>query len=82
MKKILSFKAEDCTGCRICELVCAVEKGEGANPAKERIKIVKAEEAGVDVPEICQHCENPPCQEVCLTEAIRRDPKTGAVILK
>jgi len=82
MKKILSFNIKDCTGCRLCEVICALEKGEGANPAKARIRIIKSEETGVDVPGICQHCENPPCQDVCPVEAIRRDSKTEAVILK
>jgi len=82
MRKILSFNISDCTGCRICELACSLEKGEGANPSKSRIKIIKSEESGVDVPGICQHCENPPCQDVCPVEAIRRDPATEAVLLK
>jgi Fe-S-cluster-containing hydrogenase component 2 len=82
MKKILAFDIEKCTGCRICELVCALEKGEGCNPARARIRIVKSDESGIDVPGICQHCEEPPCQDVCPVEAIVRDPETQAVILR
>lgn len=81
MKKILTCIISNCTGCRICELICALEKGDGCNPAKARIKIIKVEESGTDVPGICQHCEDPPCQDVCPVEAIIRDPDTGAVIL-
>jgi len=82
MKRILAVDINDCTGCRICELICAFEKGEGCNPAKGRIKIIKADESGVDVPAICQHCEDPACQDVCPVEAIQRDSGTGAVLLE
>lgn len=82
MRKIIGVDVAECTGCRICELVCAFEKSEECNPAKARIKIVKFEEAGVFVPGICQHCEDPPCMDVCPVEAIRRDPETGAIILR
>jgi len=82
MKKILAFNVSDCTGCRICELICAFEKGEECNPAKSRIKIIKDDETGVDVPGICHHCEDPPCRDVCPVEAIVRDLETGAIILR
>jgi len=81
MKKILVSEASNCTGCRICEVICALEKGEGCNPEKSRIRIIKSEEAGVDVPAICHHCEDPLCQKACPVEAIVKDPETGAVIV-
>ncbi len=82
MKKVLAFDIDKCTGCRICEMVCALEKGEGCNPEKARIKIVRVDEFGLDVPGICQHCEDPPCMDVCPVEAIVRDPETKAVVLR
>ena len=82
MKKVLAFNIENCTGCRICELICGLEKNNECNPAKSRIKIIKSEESGIDVPLMCQHCEDPPCRDVCPVEAIIKDPETGAVILR
>lgn len=82
MKKILAVNIGDCTGCRICEVICALEKGEGCNPSKARIKVITSEESGIDTPAICQHCKNPPCQDVCPVDAIVRDPQTDAVILR
>jgi len=36
---------------------------------------------GIDVPIVCQHCEDAPCRMVCPVEALRREPRTGAIIL-
>ena len=81
MKKILMVDVSACNGCRICEVVCSLEKEGVSSPTKSRIRILRVDEAGVDVPGVCQHCESPPCADICPMDAITRDPKTEGVIL-
>ena len=82
MKRILAFKAENCTGCRICEAMCSLTHGLGLNPARARLKVLRIDESGFDLPGICRHCEEPPCRDACPVEAIVRDPETDAVLIK
>jgi len=70
-----------CTGCRICELRCALLFEKVNNPKKARIKVVRAEPA-IDEPVFCIQCDNPPCVEVCPTKALEKNPRTGVIILK
>ena len=81
MKKILMVDVNACNGCRICEVVCSFEKEKASAPTKSRIRILRVDEAGVDVPGVCQHCESPPCADICPMDAIARDPKTEGVVL-
>jgi len=81
MQKVLLVNSEKCTGCRICEIVCSFHKERECNPTKSRIHIIKWEDAGIDVPIVCQQCEIPICERVCPVEAISRDQKTGAMII-
>ena len=64
-KKVLFIDFEKCTGCRTCEVACSLRNEGICNPALSRITIVKWEEMGIDVPMVCQQCENPPCRSVC-----------------
>ena len=81
MKKVLMVDINACNGCRICEVICSLEKEKAAAPTKSRIRILRVDEAGMDVPGVCQHCESPPCADVCPMDAITRDPKTEGVVL-
>lgn len=73
---------ERCTGCRICELVCSMEKEGRFNPRRARIHILSIyPEPGVDMPIVCLQCEDPLCADICGRDAIRRDERTGAVII-
>ena len=81
MKKVLFVDVNACNGCRICEVICSLEKEKGAAPTKSRIRVQRVDEAGIDVPGVCQHCETPLCADVCPMDAITRDPKTGGVLL-
>ncbi|MDI7258483.1 MAG: 4Fe-4S dicluster domain-containing protein [Thermodesulfobacteriota bacterium] len=82
MGKILMVDINACNGCRICEVVCSFEKEKASNPIKSRIRILRVDEAGVDIPGVCQHCESPLCQDVCPMDAITRDKNTQGVILR
>jgi Fe-S-cluster-containing hydrogenase component 2 len=65
----------------MCELVCSLTKTGECNPHKSRIRILSIPHNGIDVPIICQHCEDALCRTVCPVEALRREPRTGAIIL-
>jgi Fe-S-cluster-containing hydrogenase component 2 len=63
-----------CTGCRICELACSAKQEGKFQPSLARLKIIKYDDLGVDIPNVCGPCETAPCVEVCPVYAIRRDP--------
>ena len=81
----LTFNAEFCTGCRACELACSFRCDGVFSPAKSRIRVVKMDEEGIDVPVGCEHCDNAPCETVCPVQATAQSAEglktTGAIIL-
>lgn len=81
LQKILLIDPEKCTGCRTCEVACSFHHERACNPAKARIHVLRWEEDGVDVPMVCQQCEEPICVKVCPVKCISRDNSTGAVLI-
>jgi Fe-S-cluster-containing hydrogenase component 2 len=81
MAKVLYIDHEKCTGCRLCELVCAVSHDGVSNPARSRIRVLKWEAEGVYIPMACQQCQDAPCMNVCPVSAISRDEELGRVIV-
>ena len=59
-----------CTGCRTCEMVCAIAHGSTA-PSHSRIK-VDSYFPGIDIPLLCNHCINPPCFQ-CPVDAMKKE---------
>jgi len=78
---MLSINPKRCTGCRMCEVACSFFKEKECNPALSRIHIIKWERSGVDIPVVCQQCEEAPCMLVCPVKALARDQKTNAVLI-
>jgi len=96
MNKIIVIDHEKCTGCRNCEMACSVFHVQACNPNKSAVRIVKSsdllstmllrsldkwEREGLDVPIVCQQCEEPACADICPVQAISRDADTGALIV-
>jgi Fe-S-cluster-containing hydrogenase component 2 len=79
MNKMLVVDYEKCTGCRNCEMACSVFHVQACNPAKSAVRIVKSEGKGLNVPIICQQCEEPACANICPVQAISRDKDTEAM---
>ena len=74
--------AGKCGGCRTCELICSWVHNAGViRPAVSRIHVSKDEIRGIYAPLVCRQCASPRCEEVCPEHAVRRDDKTGAVLI-
>lgn len=79
----MALDYKSCINCRACETACKAENG--VLPGKDNYRIwIGQKEAEGEWPNIsiasqtyhpsqCQHCENPPCQDVCPTTATYTD---------
>ena len=72
MKRIV-INAKECTGCRLCESVCAIHNDRINDPSRSRIRIAKKHILGLSTPNVCRQCKNPPCAKVCPVNAIIKD---------
>jgi len=79
MEKQLVINVDRCTGCRMCEMACSLEKEGECNTRYSRIKVIKMDE-GLDIPLVCLQCEDPVCENVCPVKAITRD-SNGALVI-
>jgi carbon-monoxide dehydrogenase iron sulfur subunit len=82
MKKILLMHPERCTGCRVCESVCSLSHDGECNPSRSRIRVIRWETRGIDIPVVCLQCDDPICAQVCPTYAIRRDEQSQAMVTR
>ena len=69
-----------CSGCRICEKMCSLRHEKKWNPAYSRIKVYQFYPGPIDVPIVCQYCEDKPCVAVCPFGALSYD--SGAYLMK
>ena len=75
-------------GCRLCEIHCVVQHSKSKNIIKTYkgdypkplSRIVVEEKGHLSFGLQCRHCENAPCLSSCITGAMHRDKKTGAVL--
>lgn len=72
---------ERCTGCRLCETVCALFHDGVVSPSLSRVSVIKDEIKGTDIPILCAHCDRPACREVCPSRAIRPTGAHGTGII-
>jgi Fe-S-cluster-containing hydrogenase component 2 len=78
---VLVVYPERCTGCRICELRCAYHHTAEANPARSRVRVLKWEDEGLNIPTTCYQCLRCTIIDPCPVDAISRNLKTGAVVI-
>ena len=70
-----------CTACRTCELACSFRHGTQNRPAPARIKAFDLGGVPENVVLTCFQCDDAACVRVCPTEALRRDERTGAILV-
>lgn len=77
MTKKLTVIPEQCSGCRICELVCAIHHFGVNNPKKSAIRIINTYPHPVmRMPIVCSQCKVPACAQVCPVGALTRSNGT------
>ena len=80
MSKKLAVIPELCSGCRLCELVCAMKHFDVNNPKKSAVRvIVTYPHPVVRMPIVCSQCKAPVCADACPVDALTR--KNGVVDL-
>jgi len=79
MKKMIVTDYTKCTGCRLCETVCSLYNEGEINPQLARIKIIRWEWEGLQIPTICQQCDEAACVAVCPVQALSRDKELGCI---
>lgn len=73
MAKRLTVVPERCSGCRLCELVCAMTHFGVINPKKSAIRVsVLYPHPVIRMPIVCRQCAKPKCMENCPADAISR----------
>lgn len=80
-KPILFLDLDACTGCKACVVACSLRKERKLDMKRGLLWVPKKESICLAVPVICEQCKNAPCQNVCPTRAISRDPKTNALLV-
>jgi len=76
MDKVLLLDGDNCTGCKICELVCSMNNHGEYNPAKSYIKVLKNTDLDVNLPVLVGKCfKSLPacgkCVEFCPTKCLK-----------
>ena len=70
-----------CSGCRLCEVACSLEKEGLIWPEASRIRVFEYL-PGANSPHLCVQCPDYPCVESCPTKCLSVDDRTGAVIVE
>ena len=72
MSKKLTVIPEQCSGCGICELVCAIKHFGVNNPKKSAIRVlITYPHPVMRMPIVCSQCRVPACAQVCPVDALR-----------
>jgi carbon-monoxide dehydrogenase iron sulfur subunit len=79
-RKFVSADFDKCTGCRVCELVCALENENVFDPKLSRIKVLPFHLL-VNMPMACRFCEDAPCVRSCSRKALTQSEETGVIIV-
>ncbi len=73
MAKKLAVIPENCSGCRLCELVCAIKHFGVNNPKKSAVRVlVSYPHPAVRMPIVCSQCKVPVCADACPVGALKR----------
>jgi len=70
----------NCSGCRRCEVVCAIKHEGRIWPEASRVRVFMLTPT-LEIPHLCTQCDDAPCIPSCPTNALSRSEKTGAILV-
>lgn len=81
------FNEQVCIGCHLCEVYCQLQHAQSTDLVKafkkespRPLPRLHVEEKGlISLSVRCQHCDDAPCVQACLTGAITREPESSLV---
>ena len=79
-RKFVGVNTSKCTGCNVCESVCAMEKEWSFNPLRSRIRVVRFHPL-FNMAMVCRLCEDPPCVIACPREVLKQSNETGVILI-
>lgn len=71
MKRI-QIDAENCSGCRFCEMICSFHHEAKFSPSPSRVRVIKEDKYGLDYPVFCHQCKPCPSVDACPTGALTK----------
>ena len=77
--KFVAVDMNKCTGCRVCEYVCTMEKHKVFNPSRSRIHVMRIY-PHTNVAYSCRMCDDAPCVVSCPHKGAMIQDKTTGVI--
>jgi len=69
----IDVDSSKCTGCRLCQHVCALKKFNKINPNLAAIRVVSDDDKITDMPLLCKQCAQPLCVEACPSSSFKRN---------
>ncbi len=78
--KVFMIDPNKCSGCHLCELACSFNKHSVFNRELSNIRIQTKEDILLHVPVKCMQCEESPCINACVAQALYKDESTGAIL--
>ena len=80
-RKYIAVDPSKCTGCGLCENVCALEKSEGSwDPLLSRIRVVRMHPL-LNMAIACRFCKDARCVTACPEKAIAQSEDNGVLIV-
>jgi len=76
-RKFVAADLEKCTGCGVCELICALKRENVYNPRCSRIKILRLYRL-INMAVACRQCEDTPCVIACPQDCLTQS-ETGII---
>lgn len=79
-RRLIVCDPDICTGCKLCEFACSLEKTGAFDLELSRIRVAMPQPA-VAISIACQICESAPCVSACPRDALSVRPEDGTIAL-